>query len=444
MIIVKNTRELEEKYNLDLIPDSESIRVTGGTEGKSKYDEEKYKRRTTYSARQLKQIIGQMREIEEKIPSDWNAWQRAKYIYTQIASQVAYNYDRSTYGNQQSSNLSILMTGKGICAGYSLAFKEMMDRQGIKCDYIRGIGYSRRKERHAWNILTIDGTSFPVDLTWDSGLIQKGNMGELQYFGNNLDFKGEHEPDSDERQYDLKRLTEEQIKRIDISKTKKNKDIVKNLQRQVIRLAIEKTYKKFTSKYGDKIGRNQVNGAIMQYIKTGKADLFTRDGMARDKLTNNVSPNDLLNILTEDFVKQSLKKARGESVLENSVCDTATRYFPAQAEDALRKYISSDSLTGFTRQNGARENLFNTMSSSEAFKSVIENFTSREIENLVTVMQNPKNYFYVDELSAVKAPEQKTLENAIHWIGNRDKQQLPENNVYNAVIDNRGQDIDQR
>lgn len=126
-------------------------------EGKEKYNKERYIKRTTYKGSTIKKIIQQMNLIESKIPKEWNEWQKAKYIYETLRGKISYNMDRSTYSNQQSSNLNCLLSKKGICVGYALLFKEMMDRQGIECDYIIGID---GRSKHAWNVLTIDGTSF--------------------------------------------------------------------------------------------------------------------------------------------------------------------------------------------------------------------------------------------------------------------------------------------
>ena len=168
MIVVRNTLELE-KYGLDNIKDDEQVRIVGGMLNKTKYNNEKYVQRTTYTARQIKQIINQMKLIENSIPSNWNAWQRAKYIYEILGKNIGYDYDVANHITGQASNLSIILSKKAICAGYSLLYKEMMDRQGIECDYIRGIGIGQNSfEKHAWNVLTIDNYSFPIDLPCDS------------------------------------------------------------------------------------------------------------------------------------------------------------------------------------------------------------------------------------------------------------------------------------
>ena len=56
MIVVANTKELEEEFDLSKIRDDELIRVEGGLKGKSKYNANQYVSRTTYTAKTLKQI----------------------------------------------------------------------------------------------------------------------------------------------------------------------------------------------------------------------------------------------------------------------------------------------------------------------------------------------------------------------------------------------------
>lgn len=345
MIIVQNTRELEEKYNLNQIPDNEQIRVVGGMANKSKYNEERYQRRSTYTARQMKQIIQQMKIIENAIPENWNKWQRAKYIYEVLASNVSYNYDRDSYKNQQSSNLTILLSRKGICAGYALTFKEMMDRQGIECDYIRGNAFNSRggQEKHAWNVLTIEGLSIPVDLTWDSGRRQRGEE-HLAYFGNNPDFFREYIQDSDEKIYQMSLINNESVKSIDISQTNK-KQISIEEKRNVIKLAIEETYKKYSNRYGDSVAYNQVNEAIKKFIKEQNLNYFTRDGGARQAIENSVSQKDMLGILIEDYVEQNVfQENQTQDVLAHALRQTSNKYGYINAISALESYITEGNI----------------------------------------------------------------------------------------------------
>ncbi|MBQ2835511.1 MAG: hypothetical protein IJE68_01570 [Clostridia bacterium] len=346
MIIVKNTKELEERYNLNSIPDNETIRVIGGMENKAKYDNEIYIRRTTYSARQLKHIIQQMKDIEDTIPEDWNQWQRAKYIYQVLGKNIEYNYDEASYSNQQSSNLTILMSGKGICAGYSLLYKEMMDRQGIECDYLRGVAdIGSEREKHAWNVLTINGMKFPVDLTWDSSRLRSGAQ-QLSFFGNNQSFLKQHIQDSDERTCDLYLLSDETVNSINISNTKTKEELDENEKLGIVKLAIEETYKKFANMYDEEAGRRQVTEAIKRYINNGDLRCFTRQGNARQSIEKYFRSEDMLDILVNQYIKQCESREEGSiDILKDAVKQNIYRYNDKQAQTALKSYI----LSGYTR-----------------------------------------------------------------------------------------------
>ena len=214
-IIVDNTKELE-MMDLSHIPDNKEIRVLGGLNGKPKYDtKQHYKTRTTYPLWKLKQILEVMHEIESHIDPNWPEIVKARYIYEVLGSNISYDFNKENYSSEQSSNLSILLSREGICAGYSLLFKEMMDRQGIECDYVRGHSFNPRggQEKHAWNVLKIDGKNIPIDLTWDAMYIKEGRS--LRYFGNDRQFTQDHVADRDEVQYNFNYLSPEELESSD-------------------------------------------------------------------------------------------------------------------------------------------------------------------------------------------------------------------------------------
>lgn len=428
MIIVRNTKELQEHYDLNQIPDDELIRVVGGLEGKDKYNLETYERRTTYPARQLKQIIYLMQEIESKIPEHWDESQKAKYIYNTLGENIEYNYDKETYKNQQSSNLTILLSKKGICAGYALLFKEMMDRQGIQCDYIRGEAKTGRgkTEKHAWNVLTINGKTIPVDLTWDSAKIRRGEKG-LRHFGNDRDFFIEHEEDTDERRYNYSLLKDDEVEAIDIS-TRKKREMDKDKKISALEIAIEQTYRKYVSVNG---GQNQVKYAIKNYILKNNPKGFTRHDRARDGIEELLSKEDMLDIIIEAYVYRSREISDTETdVLRVAVNKTIEKYNPEQAKYALKKYILKENSEGFTRSNNARSNVEKYIKGKdEALDIIISEFVSYEIEDIRRAMafENEniaiieKNYFNASEFSEIALPKEKTniIQKAIKWIKER-------------------------
>lgn len=381
MIIVSNTKELEENYNLAYIPDDEPIMVRGGLEGKSKYSAEKYQKRVTYPAGQLKQIISKMKEIEAQIPQSWNKWQKAKHIYEVLSKYISYNYSNS-YDNQQSSNLTILLSRKGICAGYSLLFKEMMDRQSISCDYVRGITSDSTDKyyKHAWNVLHIGSYSIPVDLTWDATSQQKGK--NLIFFGNFEQFEEYHIPDADDRHSSLNILSSDFVNSINTDIQEEPHEFLDEKEQQLLALknAINETYTKYCNIYGEESAKSQVESAILRYIREGNALGFTRNNSARAGIKERFTMESMLQLLAQNYVSANASLSLKDSnALSFAVQQTCSKYSTFQAKSALLAYILQNNPTYFTNQNNARLNMTSQFSSNQVLMQVISSFVEREL-----------------------------------------------------------------
>lgn len=443
MIVVKNTKELEENYDLYRLPDNEEVVVLGGMADKEKYNAEKYIRRVTYPARQIKQIIGQMKEIENSIPNEWNEWQKAKYIYEILGKNIEYNFNREEYSNQQSSNLSILLSKKAICAGYSLLFKEMMDRQNIECEYVRGVAVSptQNVERHAWNVLAINGENgekhvFPIDLTWDSGNFQRGET-QLKYFGCKEDFFATHNPDQDENRHNFVSFTQESINSIDTKDNIKETEISEQDKLSILQNAIEETYKKFKDTYGTEVARNQINKAIIKHIQEGDTTGFTRQNMAREIVTNNISQEEMRDILINQYIENVATLNKGgvriDNILGAAIQDTGNKYGKEHVKSAVKNYMLEGISQGFTRDNEARNNMQQFMTPELALEGIVSDYVEKQVSSIEKVIQNGKMQFEVDELAQVERPSKENIiKKSMEWITDKlkNKNQNEQNKIY--------------
>lgn len=66
---------------------------------------------------------------------------------------------RSVYG--------AIVHRKAVCAGYARAYQYMLQKVGMECMYVNGDCTSG--ERHAWNIVNMEGEYYHVDVTWGDG-----------------------------------------------------------------------------------------------------------------------------------------------------------------------------------------------------------------------------------------------------------------------------------
>lgn len=186
-----NTKNMDISILKKLNPNV-SIRIADGyTEAKMNGAKraDDYFERSVYTRDEVIQIVKKIEEIEKGIHNDWNDIQKVVYIYDLLRRQIKYNYNRKE-ASINIRSLRVLLSDSGVCAGYATVFKDLMDRQGIKCEYISGNG-------HAWNIVTIDGKIYPVDVTWGHGRFAEGKHDNYDFLGQNKTmFNQKHIPDS--------------------------------------------------------------------------------------------------------------------------------------------------------------------------------------------------------------------------------------------------------
>lgn len=439
-IVVRNTKELE-MMDLSNVSDYAQVRVIGGLYGKQKYDtKQHYKDRTTYPLWQLKQIIGIMHEIEANVDPNWPEIARARYIYEVLGNNISYDFNRENYGNQQASNLSILLSREGICAGYSLLFKEMMDRQGIECDYVRGNAINPRggQEKHAWNVLKINGRNIPLDLTWDARYIKNGRG--LQYFGNDYQFKSVHVIDSDEVQYQYYYLSPDELENSDYRNYyRQQQPTNRDVKKEMFTKALRETYLKYSRLESPKEAYERIQTAMYRYVVYGDSNGFTRDRNARTNLENNVSSKEALEYIIDDYMKKfvdqenevTIDLTTDEHYLYDAVGETMSAYSFEQAKSALTKYISTGKTSMFTNQgySQARLTLSSHISNDEALKVLIDNAIEKELflEKTINQYSDGKNNvdnkaFSSQDFELVSAPKDKNIfRKVMDWIKEKTK-----------------------
>lgn len=434
-IVVNNTKELESRYNLNGYPDNIRVRVLGGL-AKAKYNKDNYFVRTTYPLGQLKQILGVMHEIESEVNPNWPELVRARFIYERLAENISYNRKREEYTNEQSSNLTPLLSREAICAGYSLIFKEMMDRQGIQCDYLRGMGgnpFEGKQEKHAWNVLTINGKHIPVDLTWDSGKIRRGEA--IQYFGINTNFSISHSPDRDEINYQFSYMSPLEFERCNPKNyPKRDMKLEGSLEskKAILSNAILATYEKYSRLEGYDSARRRALVAVRKYIKYANPESFTREGFARQNLQNSLSSDDALDCIIADYVQRiagpsehrPVPKNMEQVSLNDAVIETLNAYNSKQARTAVRKFIVENKTESFTNQG--RSKARTTLASKITKDATLDTLVTEMVDNIIernrmverTVAENTvrPNYFRKTEFELLESPDNDIIKKAMDWI----------------------------
>lgn len=108
---------------------------------------------------------------------------REKFFHDYICKNTV--YDLETYDNFGDSAYSVLIDGKAICEGYARALKILLDACGIYNYLVVGNTENDegKLEGHMWNVVSVDGELYHIDVTWDDA---DGDLGEIIYLYFNL------------------------------------------------------------------------------------------------------------------------------------------------------------------------------------------------------------------------------------------------------------------
>lgn len=120
--------------------------------------------------------------INKTIKEDMSDLQKEYAIHDYIVSNTVYDYDNfinGTVPNECYYPYGVLMKGKGVCNGYALTMKMLLNKVGIECEKVDG---TTSEGEHAWNIVKINNNYYHVDATWDDPVPDDKNKISYEYF----------------------------------------------------------------------------------------------------------------------------------------------------------------------------------------------------------------------------------------------------------------------
>lgn len=176
------------------------IRIVGPLE-KQKYLKRDFINITTYTLLELKYIINSFLKIENMLNNSWSSYKKSLFIYNYLSQYIFCSKDVCL---DEDSSLRGIFTRNTDSFGASLIFKEMMDRQHINCDLVRGVN------NIYFNVLSINGLFHPLDLSKESEERHKVTYKNLKYFDSSTKFSLEHKADADEKVYDYPKTNNNQ------------------------------------------------------------------------------------------------------------------------------------------------------------------------------------------------------------------------------------------
>ena len=103
--------------------------------------------------------------------------QKALLLHDRLANWTSYDYDnqqRGTCPDESYSAVGVLWKRTGVCQGYSEIYAYMLDQCGIPNRFAQSDALN-----HIWNIVTINGQEYYVDVTWDDPVVDR--LGQVRH-----------------------------------------------------------------------------------------------------------------------------------------------------------------------------------------------------------------------------------------------------------------------
>lgn len=127
------------------------------------------------------QIDGKVAEILSGISMDASDYQKTRYVFDYLASNVDYVPDAPDNQNI----VSVFLNQKTVCQGYASATQYLLARLGIQTAIVTG---EANGAAHAWNLVRMDGEYYYVDTTWGNSTYASTGTGmerfiNYNYFG---------------------------------------------------------------------------------------------------------------------------------------------------------------------------------------------------------------------------------------------------------------------
>ena len=101
-----------------------------------------------------------------------SCFEKEVFFHDFLCKNVVYNNTQTTT-DEDYTVYGALVKGTAVCEGYAEAFQLLLNKCGINCITVRGLGDGAP---HMWNMLELDGDWYGTDITWDGA-------------GNNISYK---------------------------------------------------------------------------------------------------------------------------------------------------------------------------------------------------------------------------------------------------------------
>ncbi|MBO4749319.1 MAG: hypothetical protein J5546_03300 [Lachnospiraceae bacterium] len=117
---------------------------------------------SNYTAEDQAAFYEKCSSILASIPDGLTDAQKLLFLHDYIVINCTYDLTYSYYDAYHA-----LMSGTAVCQGYALAYSYLCKQLGFEIDFVSAINPNEPDDRHAWNLVVLDGEYYYVDCTWD-------------------------------------------------------------------------------------------------------------------------------------------------------------------------------------------------------------------------------------------------------------------------------------
>lgn len=112
--------------------------------------------------------------------------------YDSAAAKASGSYYEYAYGLE-----GVVLKHRAVCSGYAKTFQYFANKHGLFCTVVTG---KTKRERHAWNLVNINGDHYYVDATWGDPVFSNTSYKNPNYISYNYfcitteELKASHQP----------------------------------------------------------------------------------------------------------------------------------------------------------------------------------------------------------------------------------------------------------
>ncbi len=111
-------------------------------------------------------------EICAGVDENWSDFEIALYLHDYLCLHFSYDTTYQIY-----DMYTFLAEGRGVCQAYTLTYTALLARFGIHSDVAASM-----EMNHIWNVVTLGGRAFHVDVTWDDPMPDQSGQALHQNF----------------------------------------------------------------------------------------------------------------------------------------------------------------------------------------------------------------------------------------------------------------------